>query len=274
MNPFINKPGLLSIILVLLTGTLTGYAAPLAEGEGIATNHTSHGALDACRDVGTPTNSNKMVSWQEMCRPTLLINDHLRSSLPSFHRDLLVGDMSQNAQVNSFSSVHCFAESRTGTSAPGNNCISIGLPGVISLAGTPMISDTFQSLYVFELPEFEFQGRESSEVVLPYKRRTHSRYSENIVADQNVYSLDGDVAPNIQLLALQREEFRKLVFWDYDYQIEVSNTLTRFIPKNLSTRNLDVGDLIAVLLLALLLPDYRKLRLFWGSVFVRRTLKC
>ena len=274
MNAFINKSGLLSIMLVVLAGTLTGHAAPLAEREGIANGKTSHEVFDACKDIGTSANSNKIVSWQEMCRSTLLPTNHLGSSYSSFHHDLLVGDIAHQVQIKSDESVKCLGESRASSAVPGNNCISIGVPGVISLAGTPMISDSFQSLYEFELPEFESQWRDSRKVFLPYKGRVYPIYSENIVTDQNRFSRDAGVPLNMQLLALQREESKNLSFWDYDYQIEVSDTLTRFIPKsNLVSRSVEMGDLIPVLLLGLLLPDYRKLRFLLGGIFVRKTLK-
>jgi len=274
VNDFINKSGLLSIILVLLSGTLTGYAAPLAEREGRIPSHPLHEVIDVCKDLGTPANSNKMVLWQKMCRPTLLTNDPSGLSLPSFHHDLLMGGMFLQAKVKLDESIHCFADSKAGAIGPSNNCISIGAPEGSSLAGSPMIADTGQSLYEFKLPDLEFQGGESTEAVLPYRGSPYQKFSESIITDQDGFTQDAGITPNMQLLELQREEFGKLVFWDYDYQIEVSDTLTRFIPKNLSTRNFDVGDLIAVLLLALLLPDYKKLRQFWGSVLVRKTLKC
>ena len=83
MSGLIFKSGLLSIILVLV-GSVAAWAAPLAEHEGITTSQTTQAVfITACKDMGMSAYAVKMVSWEEICRPTpspngqLIVNDFL-----------------------------------------------------------------------------------------------------------------------------------------------------------------------------------------------------
>lgn len=274
VKTFIWRSGLLSITLVVLFGSLPAYGAPLAEQMELISSHTPSGIFEGCKDIGETVNFSKVAFWQENCRPTQLKEDRSLAKPRNFHHDLLSGDMVYPRNVKYDKSINCFGESMLGASGMVNNCISNGGFGVISLTNTPILSETIQSLYEFELPHMESRGRKSSEVVLAYNGSPHPRHLDSIVTDLNGFIQDGSVTPNVQLQALQQKEFKQLVFWEYDYQIQVLDTVTRFIPKTLSIRNVEIGDLLALLLLLLLLPDYKRFRILLGDVFVRKTLKC
>ncbi len=263
------------LTLTLVVWTVTGYGAPLVEREGLAFNHTPLVALGSCKDVDMSSYSNKNGSWQKNCRLALLTNERSISSLSSFHYDLVWGDRFNHSQLTVDESVQCFAESKFMVLNTRKNCILMGAPWLHDVTDIPTTAHTFQSLFEFELSDSGRRRLESNEVISSYRSQGHSVYSRARVLDELGFANFTSMNTTMRLLGDNAEEFRNIMFTDNNYKIEASDTITRFIP--ISTRpirRLEFGDMISILLLVLLLPDYRRLGGFLGSVFVRRSLKC
>ena len=72
----------------------------------------------------------------------------------------------------------------------------------------------------------------------------------------------------LEFLGIQPPNTRDLTFADSTYLVEVSDTLTRFIPAaSLATKNIEFRDILVLVFLLLLLPDYKKWRNLFGSAF-------
>ena len=273
MTAFMCRSGMLSIILMVSYWTLTGYAAPLVDREGIASGQTPPVALDACKDLELSTFASKNGSWRKNCRLALLTNERSVSSLQAFHYDLFWGDRFNLLQMTAEESVQCFADSKVMAFNARKNCILMGAPWLHAVTDIPTTADTFQSLFEFQLSDPERKRLESSEVISSFRSQWYSGYPGARGSDELRFANFSSMNSNMRLLGNNGKEFRNIMFSDNDYKIEASDTITRFIP--ISTRpirKLEFGDMISVLLLVLLLPDYRKLGRFLGRVFVRRSL--
>ena len=266
MTVFICRSGLLRILLVLF-GALAGYAAPLPDREGTTTNQATHEVFSACKDMAISAYAVKMVPWQETCRPTLSTHARSEVGFQHYHPDFVWGDMFSQSQLTD-DSLQCLSNTSTGKSDLKKICNIMGMPWINTVTGIPTLSETFQSLYEFDLPEREFQKDAVSGLALSYQSRQFLTYGGTVSSDWSRILAASNMSSSMQLLPLQDQNLRNLAFWDSGYQLEVSDTVTRFIPKlAIHTRSLELGDLVALLLFLLLLPDYKKLRSLFTNVW-------
>jgi len=138
----------------------------------------------------------------------------------------------------------------------------MGLSGQQGESGRSMVPGTFQSLYEFELPEQKFQRETVGGMQVSYSGQQLTRYRGPVGSDWSAISTGSTMAPLMQLLLSLFPEpgLRNLGVTEAGYQLEVSDTMTRFLPKlPIPTRRVELGDLIPFLLLLFLLPDYKKL---------------
>lgn len=261
MTGFICKSGLLSIILVVVE-SLTALAAPLAQGEGIRTGQTRPEAFRACKNIEISTYAVTMDSWEEVCRPTLSTNTRSEVGLRLYHSAVVWGDTFSHAQLKVDDSTPCLSRTKSGLSDLKYVCRAVGMPWINSVAGISTISETLQSLYEFVLPEEEFQKETFRGMELSYAGKQFLRYRGTVLSDRSEISTVPQMATIMQLLLslFPEQGLRNLGLSESSYQIEVYDTLTRFIPiLSTQTRRVELGDLLPLLLLLLLLPNYKQL---------------
>lgn len=264
MAACIKITGILSFLLAVLFGVIISDAAPFAEGTNFVSDHSAQGELIACRGKNTSTISGKGKAWEETCRSVFLPRHHASDRILSFHQDVVWGELGKQSQLAIDESFGCTSESGAMTLNTSSNCIFIGAPWLKAVTDIPTISDTFQSLFEFELSEPGRKRIEPSEEILSYENPGMSPSIGVMVSDELDFSKVTNLDIPKQLLGTRTVELKTFVYSNNDYKIEASDTMTRFIPISMrNMRGVEIGDLVSLLLLLLLLPDYRKLKIYF-----------
>jgi len=272
MAGLLLKSGLLSIMFVLV-GSLVGYAAPLTDRDGMAPSQTTNSVSRACMDMGMSAYAAKMVFRREPCQATLSTTTQSKLGVQLYHPDGVWGDKFSQAQlmVNEF--FPCLSRTKSGTSNLQNSCNVMGMLWINSFASIGIISETFHSLYEFVLPEGALQKDSVGREKLAHPGRQFGPYRGTVLSNRSSNEHVFNILSIMELLGYQDQGLRNLAFWETQYQVEVFDTITRFIPKvSINTRKVELEDVIALCLLLFLLPDYKKLHSLFGTVWKHNRL--
>ena len=270
--------GLFSILFILVSGG-TGLAASMGEQGTIqipvnreSIHHAGtlgKGTYTLCKHMEKWTGSGLLTTGEDTCSSNLSNTRYQEDVGVHMKEPSIIEGNPHQLKFNAAEYSQCLFTSQTVVPSLEKHCQTLGVPWLHPSTEISAIQETFPSLYEFELPvkEWHHNGIDRSNV--SFSDRQFNRNASSVFAEGHKDVRSSHDSASLEVLAFQQEEgTRSLVFWAPDHQVEVSNTMTKFIPKApVQTRNVEWSDLLYLFLLLLLLPDYQKWRSLLGKVW-------